>query len=222
MNLQPEPIDEKGLFRTKRSITLILASASPRRSRLLKSLGLRFFKYSPQIVEPTPAQANGDPRLLARMAAWAKGEAAKRYFRSSGFAHTVILAADTVVCLNGEILGKPRNVDNALEMLRKLNGATHQVFTAFYIGLCPRYGSVIELCRDECTDVSFGEWPDSVLESYVCGGEYADKAGAYAIQGYGAVLVKEIKGSWSNVVGLPIENVARHLLENGVIEPANV
>lgn len=126
--------------------------------------------------------------------------------------NAVIIAADTVVALDGRIFGKPRNPEEALEFLRLLSGTTHEVITG-----CALEGAGLRehfFCR---TLVSMWACPDALLSAYAAGGEPMDKAGAYAIQGQGAVLVDSIQGSWSNVVGLPVAETIQALLRMGAI-----
>jgi septum formation protein len=127
--------------------------------------------------------------------------------------NAVIMAADTVVALDGRILGKPRDPEEALEFLRLLSGTTHEVITG-----CALEGNGLRehfACR---TLVSMWKCPDELLAAYATGGEPMDKAGAYAIQGEGAVLVDSIQGSWSNVVGLPLAEIIQALLRMGAVE----
>ena len=128
--------------------------------------------------------------------------------------NAVIIAADTVVALNGRILGKPENHEEALQFLRLLSGTTHEVITGCALestGLHRHF-----FCRSL---VSMWACPDALLAAYAAGGEPMDKAGAYAVQGQGAMLVESIHGSWSNVVGLPLAETIQALLEVGAIVP---
>ena len=128
-------------------------------------------------------------------------------------ANGVVIAADTVVALEGRILGKPENPAQALDFLRLLSGKTHEVITGCALeskGLCERFASR--------TWVSMWKCPDELLAAYAWGGEPMDKAGAYAIQGEGALLVDSIRGSWSNVVGLPMAEIIQALLRMGAVE----
>jgi septum formation protein len=125
-----------------------------------------------------------------------------------------VLAADTIVEVDGEILGKPVDAADAVRLLKKLRNRWHAVWTGF----C--------LMRDKAvmtgvvrSEVRFGDFSDAVCVAYVATGEPLDKAGAYGIQGKGAFLVREIKGSYSNVVGLPLHEVVDALLAQGIIEP---
>ena len=131
-------------------------------------------------------------------------------------ANAVIIAADTVVALNGRIFGKPQSPEEALEFLRQLAGKTHEVITGCALGSiesCEYFA-----CR---TQVSMWDCPDALLAAYAHSGEPMDKAGAYAIQGKGAFLVDSIQGSWSNVVGLPLTEVIQALLRMGAISAAS-
>ena len=127
-----------------------------------------------------------------------------------------MLAADTIVILRGEgaasILGKPRDEEEALAMLTRLSGRTHEVATACCLAVDGR-----TVCFDDVTKVTFAPWPRPVLEAYVAGGDPMDKAGAYGIQGEGAFLVRGIEGSWSTVAGLPLDLVLEKLIQNDVL-----
>ena len=127
----------------------------------------------------------------------------------------VIIAADTVVVFRNRILGKPQTPEDALDMLRKLSGNSHTVITgcALLSGGTSRTFAVRSTVR-------MWECPDALLRAYARSGEPADKAGAYAIQGMGACLVEGISGSWSNVVGLPLAELAQALMEMEAIIPA--
>lgn len=189
---------------------LVLASASPRRQQFLREWGVPFTVDAPQGVEPR-AEAGESPAAYALRAAQAKARAT-----AARHAGALTLAADTVVAVEAAILGKPRDAADALDMLWRLSGRTHQVIT----GVCLILPDGTEQSFTDSTDVTFATWPDEALEAYVCTGEPMDKAGAYAIQGQGAFLVEHIHGSWSTVVGLPVTETARRLLEAGLLKPA--
>jgi septum formation protein len=131
----------------------------------------------------------------------------------------VILSADTVVVLNNRILGKPKNVKDALKMLKKLNNKTHSVLTAYTV-LAKNNGK-IKIVDEKIVEskVHFGNFSDQDYIDYVKTKEPLDKAGAYAVQGLGARFVKEVKGSYSNVVGLPLFEVMNSLKKAGVKAP---
>ncbi len=178
---------------------LVLASASPRRLDLLRELGLVPETLPTGIPEdPLPGEA---PRAHVERLAGAKGHAA--WTRLTG-APAVVLAADTAVVLDGEILGKPRDDADAASMLRRLSGRVHEVLTAVDLR---HSGSGASASTVETTRVRFRPYPPAFADWYASTGEPRDKAGAYGIQGLGVLLAEGIEGSWSNVVGLPLERL---------------
>ena len=180
---------------------MILASASPRRAELLGAAGFRF-AVAPADVDETP-QAGEKPDVYALRVARDKAATATAALAER---RTVVLAADTVVAVDGQILGKPVDGDDAARMLRLLSGRTHEVYTAVVV----RDGE-IEQHAVVTTRVRFQPLSDLEIAWYVASGEPDGKAGAYAIQGLGARFVEWLEGSWSNVVGLPIATVYRLL-----------
>ncbi|MCY3972388.1 MAG: Maf family protein [Acidobacteria bacterium] len=178
---------------------LALASASPRRRELLESLDLDFI-VRPAAVDETPNPGER-PRDLVRRLAREKAEAAGRDGEW-------VLAADTIVVENGDVLGKPRDRDHAREMLQRLQGRWHLVLTG--VALRPPDGDTLHAV--ESTRVLFAELTPEQIDWYAATGEPHDKAGAYAVQGLGALFVSEIDGNYSNVVGLPLPTV-RQLFE---------
>jgi septum formation protein len=180
---------------------LILASASPRRAELLTSAGF-LFEVAPADVDETPAPEEAATLYALRVARAKAGAAAA----ARADADRVVLAADTVVAVQGQILGKPVDSRDATRMLRLLADRTHEVHTAVAV----RRGSEE---RDEVvtTRVRFLPLSEAEIAWYVASGEPEGKAGAYAIQGRGARFIDWIEGSWSNVVGLPIATVYRLL-----------
>lgn len=198
------------MYHPFRALTpIILASGSPRRRQFLEELGLAFELVRPQGVEPRPT-AGEAPEDYARRAAAAKAHAVPHRPES------LLLAADTIVALDGDILGKPRDTADALAMLRRLAGRTHTVTSA----VCCVLPGGEEIRFHDTTAVAFHPWPEDVLAAYARTGEPLDKAGAYAVQGLGAFLTARIEGSWSTVVGLPVTPLAALLLERGIIAPA--
>jgi septum formation protein len=185
---------------------LILASASPRRAELLTSAGYDF-SILPSDVDETPAPGEPPPAYALRVAR-DKATAARAKCRDSG---SVILAADTVVVVDGEILGKPVDSDDARRMLRLLSDGVHDVHTAVVVS---RSGS--QHAELVTTRVFVLFLDDRDIEWYVASGEPIGKAGGYAIQGRAARFIERIEGSWSNVVGLPVATVAR-LLKDGAL-----
>lgn len=190
---------------------LILASGSPRRQQFLQELGVEYRVVRPRGVEPAPRDGE-EPERYALRAAAAKAEAVAG---QCAVPQAVVLAADTVVALEGDILGKPEDAADALRMLRLLAGRTHRVISAVSVFL-PE-GDRLDF--HDSTEVRFHAWPDAALAAYARSGEPLDKAGAYAIQGQGAFLVDSIAGSWSTVVGLPVTQLVAALLARGIIAP---
>lgn len=179
---------------------LILASASPRRRELLEKMGYCFETRPQDCDENLSAR---DPAEFVRCLALRKAESAL-----AGCApEDVVVAADTIVFLENTILGKPRDKAGAEEMLRLLSGRTHTVCTGFCVGSRQK-GLSAECCR---TEVTFYPLSEAEIERYAATGEPLDKAGAYGIQGRGAFLVKEIRGDFYNVMGLPLAVVCRRL-----------
>lgn len=193
---------------------LILASGSPRRHELLSSVGIPYTVRVPAGEEkPRPGEAPADYALRA-----ARGKALG-VFSDMGKAarQSAILAADTIVVLNGRILGKPGDNDEALMMIRALAGAKHTVITA----CCLLVGGLEDSFYVEST-VHMWQAPDELLAAYAATEEPLDKAGGYAIQGPIGFLIRAIHGSWSGVVGLPLAEVVQKLLIHRVVLPANV
>ena len=176
---------------------LILASASPRRAELLRAAGIEF-DVMPADVDETLHGGESPEQYVRRVAnAKACGVLARSHGRP-------VVAADTVVVVDGEILGKPVDADDAGRMLKMLSGKRHEVLTAVSVSLggpedaCPAASAV------ERTTVEFAALSDAEIAEYVASGEPLDKAGAYAIQGRASRFVTRIEGSYSNVVGLPV------------------
>lgn len=183
---------------------IVLASASPRRSQLLNALGLQFTICPSPAIEPAPTPADGrDAGAFVERLARLKANALE--------SDDLIIAADTVVVIDNEVLGKPTDEAHAQTMLKRLRGRSHRV----YSGVCVRHQTRIESAH-EITRVTFGEFSDEFIEKYVRTGEPMDKAGAYAAQGKGALLVTQIEGDYWNVVGLPLFRLNRMLRGFGV------
>jgi septum formation protein len=188
---------------------IVLASASPRRQELLRNAGIAF-TVQPADISETPL-AGEPPRALAQRLAQEKAQAVFRQRPND-----VVLGADTIVVVDGQILGKPRDADDAVRMLRLLSGCSHQVTT----GVClmgAASGASFEDVRSETTLVTVSELRDEDIYSYVATREPMDKAGAYAIQGVASRWISRIEGDYFNVVGLPVALVYRMLREHGVI-----
>ena len=173
---------------------LVLASASPRRVELLGSLGLDFDVVASMADED--ADPLMDPRRMVEELARRKASAVAVKHRCS-----VVLGADTVVCIDGRVLGKPADAEDAARMLQSLQGREHVVYT----GVCViKLDEGIEEAASEATYVRFAPMSGRDIEKYVESKEPMDKAGAYAIQGLGSQFITGITGDYSNVVGLPL------------------
>lgn len=178
---------------------LILASASPRRKELLSIAGFEFEVITADIDEvfdPTLAPYE----LVMSLASQKAGAVAAQY------PDETVIGSDTVVVLDGKVLGKPHSEEEAVQMLKDLSGNTHEVFT----GVCLRKGDKTH-CFYERTAVNFYPLEDELIASYVASGEPMDKAGSYGIQGKGCVLVKGIDGDYFNVVGFPVARFCREI-----------
>lgn len=190
-------------------VPIVLASGSPRRRELLADLGLAFEVAPSRAEEPAPLSGEPPTDYARRMAAMKTAEVAAR------FPDRIVLGADTIVVLGDRIMGKPTDDAHALAMLTALSGQTHQVITAFCLML-PGHDA---LTRAVTTDVDMRTSTEAELRAYIATGEPMDKAGAYAIQGMGTFLVTAIRGSYTNVVGLPVARVLEMLISWGVIIP---
>ena len=203
MNIPVQPI-----FIAARPI--ILASASPRRQDFLRGLGLVFTVARPTAPEPWPEPDESPQAFALRVARAKAAEIAPLYPAAA------VIAADTVVALGQEIMGKPESEDEAVAMLKRLAGRTHVVCT----GCCVHLPDGREESFCATSEVTMYAWPEAALRAYAAGGEPDDKAGAYAIQGQGSFLVESISGSWTNIVGLPLTELLEALLKHSVIGPA--
>ncbi len=185
------------------SLPVVLASASPRRRDMLAAIGLTADVQPADVDESVlPGEA---PEAMALRLAAAKADAVARK-RSE---RAIVLAADTIVVLDGEILTKPRDPEHAVATLTKLQGREHTVITAFALVRSDRPAE--RIVRAVHTRVRFRALSEAVIRDYVASGEPLDKAGAYGIQKIGAKLVREVRGSYTNVVGLPLVEVLEAL-----------
>ncbi len=188
---------------------LVLASASPRRQRFLRELGLDF-QVMPAIIDERNLPGEDPDNFVLRMAR-EKAEAISIQHPAA-----CVLAADTIVVLDGEILGKPADAGDALAMLGRMAGRWHEVLTGFC--LCRRSGPLF-VCQVVKTKVLFRPLSAELIAAYVSTGEPLDKAGSYGLQGRGGFLVEKIDGSYSNVIGLPLAEVMEEMLGAGVAVP---
>jgi septum formation protein len=184
-----------------------LASASPRRRQLLSQIGVRFQVLSVDVDESIAA-GEGAERYVVRLA---RAKAAAGLARRIAPRHAAVLGADTAVVAGGAILGKPVDCKDAERMLGLLSARTHEVLTA--VALATDDGVLSHVSRSE---VAFREITAEEARDYWNTGESRDKAGAYAIQGYGAVFVSRLRGSYSGVMGLPLFETAQLLRAAGV------
>lgn len=183
--------------------SIVLASASPRRAELLEQIGLSFH-VKPADIDETPGCNESAEQYVERLAR-EKALAGRAFVPDS-----VVIGSDTSVVLDGRILGKPVSVADAVGMLEALSGKTHQVMTGVAVvseGACNS--------RLVVTDVRFRELSKSEIQAYVATGEPMDKAGGYGIQGRGGIFVEELRGSYSAVVGLPLQETASLLAGAG-------
>lgn len=177
---------------------LILASQSPRRKEILENLGLQF-----EIVTADTDESSSitDPYALVEELSRRKGEAVRDRLLAQGhdLSDTVIIASDTVVSIDGQILGKPRDRADAERMLKMLSGRAHEVVS----GICLIGGDAIGVSH-EITEVVFDEMSAKTIDAYIEKAQPYDKAGAYAIQGLASAYISGIRGDYFNVVGLPV------------------
>jgi septum formation protein len=185
---------------------LILASQSPRRKELLQQIQLSFTVMGSSVDETFSSDLM--PYEVVMYLARKKAKEISNQYP----AHFVI-GSDTIVTMNGKILGKPGSKEDAKDMLRMLSGSDHEVFT----GVAILHGEDEKLFYEK-TDVTFWELTSKEIDEYIASEEPFDKAGSYGIQGIGAKFVKEIKGDYFSVVGLPISRVNRVLLEMGYLQ----
>ena len=184
-------------------LMLILASQSPRRKEILESAGIPFtVRVAPVDESVRPGEA---PMSYVRRLAASKALAVPRA------AGEVILAADTTVVIDGEILGKPENAEDARRMLKLLSGRTHEVLT----GICFAMQGTLQI-DGETTLVEFAELTAQEIDAYIASGEPMDKAGAYGVQGLAGKFIRRMEGCYFNVVGLPVSLVYRHLKKLGM------
>jgi septum formation protein len=188
---------------------LVLASASPRRKELLAQLGIQCFVKSVDIDEtPLP---NESPLDYVKRVAAEKSAACLAVYDGD----LPILAADTSVVLNNQIMGKPENQQHAEQMLLQLSGATHQVYSAISLRN-PNVSGLNHWEAVNITDVTFRKLTLAEIAAYWQTGEPCDKAGGYAIQGLGSIFIEKISGSFSGVMGLPLFETAQLLVQQGI------
>jgi septum formation protein len=186
--------------------TIILASASPRRKEILEKTGLKFKVYESDYEENMDIGLK--PHELAICHSTGKAKAVARKYNNA-----LIISADTIVVLKNRIFGKPRSNKEAAEMLKSLSGRAHTVITGYTI-MDAETGK--KLSRTVESKVFFKRLNEDEIDAYIKSGEPIDKAGAYGVQGLGAVIVKGIEGDFFNVMGLPLNSVAESLKTFGI------
>ncbi len=192
----------------KNKTGIVLASASPRRSELLELAGIKF-RITPADIPEEPLD-DESPSSFALRLSEEKAKAAAILDKSGRF----FIGADTIVVLNGQIMGKPADSADAISMLSRLSGKTHEVITAYTV---LDMESSICISRAICTEVVFANLDPKDIDRYVSTGCPLDKAGGYAIQGGASQMVKEIRGSYTNVVGLPTCELIETLRQMGAL-----
>jgi septum formation protein len=179
---------------------IILASTSPRRRELMASLGLPFEIVAPNVDEEAFDLTHLSPAEMVKFLSRTKAQEVYKHHT-----HAIVIGADTTVALNGEIFNKPRDEDDAFRMLKALQGSVHQVYSAitvFHPQDRPDFPPMVSEAL--CTDVWMRPLNDPEIRAYIATGEPMDKAGAYAIQGYGGTLIEKIDGCYFNVVGMSL------------------
>lgn len=187
-------------------MNIVLASASPRRRELLAMLGLKNFKIIPAVAEEHFDSKMSPNEIVCSLSFDKAAEVAVLCTDEE-----IIIAADTIVAMDGEVLGKPADEKEAFSMLSHLSGREHTVYT----GVTVRRGNTV-LTEFERTEVRFRKLTEREITAYIATGEPMDKAGAYGAQGIGALFVEHIDGDFFNVMGLPICRLSQMLKEMGV------
>lgn len=197
-----------------RVMKIYLASASPRRKELLKQVGISF-KTMPSTVEEKITKT--EPQEVVEELSYQKAVDVCGRLAAENKEDFVVIGADTVVSCWGEILGKPKDKEDAVRMLKNLQGGSHQVYTGVTLAWKYKDMSAMFATFSECTDVTMYTMSEEEIKRYVDSGEPMDKAGAYAIQGLCAAYIQGICGDYNNVVGLPVGRVCQELKRRGLI-----
>ena len=202
-------------------MSIILASASPRRKELLEQIGLEFEIFPAKGEEVITKSI---PHEVVMELSKQKAEEVAAMFKTFAEENTeittpsdlLVIGADTVVAYDGQILGKPKDEEDAKRMLRMLAGNTHSVFTGVTLVLIDTTGRAGELVFYEKTDVKMHPMTETEIDRYIATGEPMDKAGSYGIQGKCAIYIEKIDGDYNNVVGLPITRIYQELKKIGI------
>lgn len=187
---------------------IILASTSPRRKELLEQIGLQFAIEGSNYEEDLNLDL--EPKELVKHLSLGKAQDVANKHKGED---AVVIGADTVIAFNGKVVGKPHTKERAVEILKSFSGKGHTVLTGFTLVDC-KIGKMESLAVE--TKVFFRDITDEEIEKYVATGEPLDKAGAYALQGKGAILVEKIEGDFSNAIGLPLTSLVIKLKEFGI------
>lgn len=187
--------------------SLCLASSSPRRQEFLRRYNLQYKTCIPDIDESKKSEESVED-FVKRMSL----EKAMDVYNECP--ESIILAGDTIVFHNQRVLGKPKDMEQAYQMLQQLSGQTHSVYSGYAIVDGNTKQSIVDVLH---TKVTFQKLSEKLMHWYIRTGEPMDKAGSYSIQGIGTMLVESIEGSYNNVVGFPIECILGHLLQQGWI-----
>ena len=193
---------------------IYLASASPRRKELLKQVGISF-RVMPSAVEEKSTKKNPDE--VVEELSYQKAVDVCGRLMAEKQEDFVVIGADTVVSAWGKILGKPADREDAVRMLKELQGVSHQVYTGVTIAWKNQNISPMYATFSECTDVTMYTMTEEEIRRYVDSGEPMDKAGAYAIQGLCAAHIQGICGDYNNVVGLPVGRLCQELKKRGLL-----
>ena len=187
-----------------------LASSSPRRRELLDQIDISYTVIRPDVDESRQNDTN--PQTYTQRIADAKAQYAKQIIDNNNYHSLPIIAADTAVVVAGKILGKPKNFDDAVQMLTLLSDRSHEVCSS----ICVINGAVKE-CVTQTSRVSFRKLSQQEIQAYWLSGEPQDKAGAYAVQGRGAAFISHLSGSYSGVMGLPLFELMQLLVKTGFV-----
>jgi len=199
---------------------IVLASASPRRSELLRQIGLKSLEIIPSsFAEGLDKAAYGGAAGYAKETARCKALDVAKSLREKGRSPTLIIGADTIVDIDGQVLEKPGDAAEAKSMLRRMSGRQHSVHTGFTLIVPAALGDVIKSSATT-TLVEFGKLSDAAIEAYIATGEPFDKAGGYGAQGPAGVCIKRLEGCYFNVMGLPLHDLTfeiKALIESGAL-----
>ena len=190
-------------------LTVVLASASPRRTELLEQGNIKHVVMPSHCEEVITSQV---PSQVVEELSVQKAEDVYQQYETKNTGDFLVIGSDTVVAADGTILGKPKDKEQAYQMISMLQGKAHQVYTGVTL-LIKKDGKKIRKTFHECSDVHVYPMSKEEIREYIATGEPMDKAGAYGIQGYGSLLIEGINGDYFNVMGLPVSLLARHLKE---------